>query len=87
MKTAAVQGIDIRPEGFTQSSREVVLVTDSGNGVEVRPQRSDAFGFDGDFVHEGEVEVGNFASIGTGRRVGFGCFFDEPSDTLLAQID
>jgi hypothetical protein len=49
--------------------------------------RSKPFGFDGGLVHVGVVEVGNFAGIGTRRRVGIGCFFDEPSDTLLTQID
>src|SRR5580658_667921 len=61
MKVGFVQGVDIRPEGFTQSSCKVVFVADGGNCVEVRAQRSDAFGFDGVLVHEGVVEVGNFA--------------------------
>ena len=87
MKAAAVQGIDIRPEALSQSPRQFVLVADGSNGVELWAEGSEAFGFDGGLVHEGMVEVGNFAGIGAGRRVGFGCFFNEPSDTLLAQID
>jgi hypothetical protein len=85
MKAAAVQGIDIRPEAFAQSPRQCVLVADGSNGVEVWAQGSEAFGFDGGLVHVGVVEVSNFAGIGPGRRVGFASFFDEPSDTLLAE--
>jgi hypothetical protein len=87
VKAATVQGVDIRPEALSQSPRQFVLVADGGNGAEMWAKRSEAFGFDGGLVHVGVVQVGNFAGIGTSRRVGFGCFFDEPSDTLLAQID
>jgi len=87
MKAAAVQGIDIRPEALAQSPRQFVLVADGSDGVELWAERSEAFGLDGGLVHIGVIEVGNFAGIRTSRRVGFGCFFDEPSDTLLAQIE
>ena len=87
MKAAAVQGINIRPEALAQSPRQCVLVADGSNGVESWAKRSEAFGFDGGLVHVGVVKVGNFAGIGTSRRVGFACFFDKRSDTLLAQIN
>src|SRR5208282_2767136 len=54
--------------------------------VEVRAERSEAFGFDGDSVHVGVVDVGNFAGIGTSSRIGLGCCFDQASDTLADQV-
>src|SRR5208282_4779898 len=46
----------------------------------------EAFGFDGDPVHVGVVEVHNFAGIGTNSRIGLGCCFDQASDTLADQV-
>ena len=37
-------------------------------------------------VHVGVIEVGNLAGIGTGRRVGLGCFFNQASHTLAGQV-
>jgi len=45
MKFGLLQTVNIRPEGFTQSSCKVLFVVDGGDGVEVRAQRSDAFAF------------------------------------------
>jgi hypothetical protein len=32
------------------------------------------------------IEVGNLAGIGTGRRVGLGCFFNQASHRLAGQV-
>jgi hypothetical protein len=86
MKVVDVQGIDIRPQALTQNPGQVVLVANDSNGVEVWAERSEAFGFDGDSVHVGVVDVGNFAGIGTSSRIGLGCCFDQASDTLADQV-
>src|SRR5208282_2309766 len=86
MKVVGVQGIDIRPEVLTQSSGQVMLVADGGNGIELWAERSKAFGFDGRLVHVRVIEVGNLAGIGTGGGVGLGCFFNQASDTLAGQV-
>jgi hypothetical protein len=86
MKGGEVQGIDICPEGFTQSSCQVVPVTNGGYCVEVRTLRSDAFGFDGGPVHEAAAEVGNFADIGTSGCIGLDYFFDQLRSLLPCQL-
>ena len=56
------------------------------DGIEVRAKRGQAFGFDGRFVHVGVVEVGNFAAVGTGGRVGLGRFINQARRAFTAQI-
>jgi hypothetical protein len=72
-----IQRIHIGSQALAQSSRQLALFTDGGNGFEVGSERSEALGFDPAFVHERVVEIGDFARIGTGGSIGLGSLFDQ----------
>src|ERR1700722_8898850 len=86
MKVGVIQGIDVRAEAFTQSSGQFMFVADRGDRVELRAERSEAFGFDGGLVHVGVVQVSNFACVGAGRSIGLGGLFDQAGGMLAAQV-
>src|ERR1700688_4943215 len=86
MKVGVIQRVDVGSQALTQCSRQLGPVVDGGNGFEVRPKRGEAFGFDAGLVHVRVVEIGDFAGVGTGRRIGFGRFFNQSDSTFVAQV-
>src|SRR5208282_1913756 len=63
VKICIVKRVYIRSQALPQGLRQFVLVANGGNRFEVWTKRVKAFRFDGGLVHEGVVEVGNFATV------------------------
>ena len=77
LEVGAVQRVHVRAQLFADGARQRMTVRDGREGVQLRFERRDSFGFDGRFVHEGGVEIAHLAGIRPSRGAGFRRILDQ----------
>ena len=69
MKICVIQCVDIGAEGFAQRIRQLALVVNRGDGIEMRLNRRQTFRLDCGFIQVGVEKVRNLARFRAGRRI------------------